>query len=64
MGKQSDWVHLNLLVTDALLSMRWRVKDLTNEEVGYLAEELTDLLVNQVTVSEPESGPVPSSDVR
>jgi len=44
MGKQSKWVRLNLLITDALVSMRWRVKDLTNEELGYLADELTDLL--------------------
>jgi len=59
MTKQSDWVRLNLLITDALGDMRWRVKDLTNEEVGYLADEMTDLLVNKVSVSEP--GPVANS---
>jgi hypothetical protein len=56
MGKQSKWVRLNLLITDALVSMRWRVKDLTNEELGYLADELTDLLVDRISVSEPGPG--------
>jgi hypothetical protein len=56
MGKQSKWVRLNLLITDALVSMRWRVKGLTNEELGYLADELTDLLVDRISVSEPGPG--------
>jgi hypothetical protein len=62
MTKKSDWIRLNLLITDALESMRWRVKDLSIEEVEYLAEEMTDLLVNDVSVSEP--GPWRRSFIR
>lgn len=61
MPRQTEWVRLNLVITAALESMRWRVKDLTNEELGYLADEMTDLLVNRISVSDPGPSPDPSS---
>ena len=56
MDVSEQWEQLNHLLSEALGDLRWSLESLSDQQIGYLVDALTDRLVARVLVQEDHDG--------